>query len=253
MPSLRGRRAAVAIGAGALLTLAGTGIGFGRKIVERWHEHRLSSSDGSVRETAARRLAEMNSLRLLPYLIATKVELERARMDTGPSGVFDREKYKGIEAQMERLLSLDLEGCVPVLCSLLQRRDKAIRLEAIATLRSLGPRAARAAPSLVQLLDDPDQEVRFQADHALYQMGAAAVPALLDGFRSDRPLVRETSAALLEGLERQEPRRPPPARSIIRWRPSPGARRGGRRRGPSGGSWGRPGSRPGGSRAFRVR
>jgi HEAT repeat protein len=62
------------------------------------------------------------------------------------------------------------------------------------------PYASPAAPLLVELLDDGEQQLRFNADHALYRMGEAGLPALLEGLRARSAAVRESCAQNLAEL-----------------------------------------------------
>jgi hypothetical protein len=78
MRARKGRRVAIATGLLVVATLAGTAILARGAIVERWYIHRLHSDDEATRIAAAWKLADLNSLAAVPYLIqAVKGENRR--------------------------------------------------------------------------------------------------------------------------------------------------------------------------------
>ena len=75
----------------------------------------------------------------------------------------------------------------------LKEADPTTRLQAVAQLGLLGPRAHRSAPALGDLLADPQAQIRRLAAVSLSEMGPearAAVPALTRALADPEPAVR---------------------------------------------------------------
>ncbi len=90
---------------------------------------------------------------------------------------------------------------LPILEETLRKeRDPLSRLRAVGAIRFLGPYASPSAPLLVKLLDDQDQQLRFNADHALYRLEEAGLSALIEGLRARSAAVREGCAQNLAEL-----------------------------------------------------
>lgn len=85
----------------------------------------------------------------------------------------------------------------------LNDKDKALRLESLRILASLGPRIGAAAPAFAALIGDPDKEVSNQASHALIGLGrgpAAAIPMVRQALSARGAAQRCTAIETLERL-----------------------------------------------------
>ncbi len=60
-----------------------------------------------------------------------------------------------------------------------------LRAQAIMALGEIGPPAERSIPVLINALLDADIQVRISAEHSLRRFGKAALPALMDGLKSE--------------------------------------------------------------------
>ena len=61
-------------------------------------------------------------------------------------------------------------------------------------MEKLGPKAEKAIPELMEMLVDEEFRTRLNAPYALGRIGSKAIPRLLDGLKSDNPLLRKGSA-----------------------------------------------------------
>jgi len=87
---------------------------------------------------------------------------------------------------------------VEALISALGSRDPGHRLKAVRALQTL--RSERALHALLVAMDDYDRPVQEAAAAALADLGALAIPALLDSLKSDHLSVRSLAAAALRGI-----------------------------------------------------
>jgi HEAT repeat protein len=121
-----------------------------------------------------------------------------AALGAAPSLV--RVMQENIDVRVPAALALRRVGAAPEVVlpplEMILRGDEDpySRLRAIEALRLLGDYSAPAAPFLVRLLGDPDQRIRFEADHTLYRLGVAAVPSLVAGLTDPSASVREACA-----------------------------------------------------------
>lgn len=86
------------------------------------------------------------------------------------------------------------------LLALLATEDLSAQRRAVQEATRLGPRAAAAAPLLVQALHGSSLELRLEAATALVRMGSAAVPALLTALNDPNPDVRDAALLTLAPL-----------------------------------------------------
>jgi HEAT repeat protein len=87
---------------------------------------------------------------------------------------------------------------VPGLARALDDEDLNVRWAVDAALLEIGPDAADAVPALIRVLRDPAR--REWASWVLYNIGAPAVPALVDTLWSPVPDVRRSAAFALRGM-----------------------------------------------------
>lgn len=87
----------------------------------------------------------------------------------------------------------------------LSHKNPKMRFEAAWALGGFREHAAGAIPSLVQLLKDPDNEVRAQAAESLSCIGLAPqfIPQAIDALSDENPVVRECVAWALAHLKAQ--------------------------------------------------
>ncbi|HEX5444138.1 MAG TPA: HEAT repeat domain-containing protein [Pirellulales bacterium] len=81
------------------------------------------------------------------------------------------------------------DASVPSLVEILQDPDRDVRAQAARALARMGPRAEPAIPALIAALNDSDKEVRMGAARALGQIGppaAEAVPDLIQALKDPR-------------------------------------------------------------------
>lgn len=84
---------------------------------------------------------------------------------------------------------------------LLQSGNARERGNAVAALATFGARASVAAPNLIELLDDPDANVRLQTTLALAIIGKEALPSLRLALQSKNPLMRMGAALTLGHMD----------------------------------------------------
>lgn len=94
---------------------------------------------------------------------------------------------------------------LPQLINGLRDVDPSVRRDCAGACGRLGPAAAAAAPRLVGLLAEPEARTRAVMAVALKRLGVVAVPALLDGVRSNDPEFRGRCAALLLSIAPADP------------------------------------------------
>jgi HEAT repeat protein len=82
----------------------------------------------------------------------------------------------------------------------LKSKDLKVRLDAIQSLKRLGPRAEPAIPALIEALNDSDRRVRRGAHAALVNIGKAAVPAVVKALQRKEPNIRFIGAVILHDL-----------------------------------------------------
>lgn len=103
-----------------------------------------------------------------------------------------------LSLSLERGQSLSSEGLVPRLVTCMKSGGKELRRISAEALGAL--RATKAAPALVERLDDSDANVREAAAGALRRLGkeaAQAVPKLVELARDEQPNVRKSAARAL--------------------------------------------------------
>src|SRR5439155_4446488 len=88
-----------------------------------------------------------------------------------------------------RLGPAELQAAIPVLIELLDEPNYNLRLRAAQILGTVGPLAKSAIPALVELLDDT-QIVATIAGQALGQIGPEAVQAVLDSWLKEESVSR---------------------------------------------------------------
>src|SRR5262249_8197039 len=76
-------------------------------------------------------------------------------------------------------------------------RDINLRYKAVLSLSALGPKAAPAVPTLIQLLSDPDKQLRALAASALANIGVETASHLTKVLQSANAEARASAAALL--------------------------------------------------------
>jgi HEAT repeat protein len=69
-------------------------------------------------------------------------------------------------------------------------RDSKTRKQALGVLKTLGPEARAAVPLLVNVFQDPDQEVAAEAVRVVVRVGPAAVPTLTEKLADRFPIIR---------------------------------------------------------------
>jgi len=75
--------------------------------------------------------------------------------------------------------------------------DLSVRRDCAGALGRLGPAAGRAAPALVAMLRETEYRTRAVVAVSLKRLGRGAIPALLDGVRSECSTLRGRCATLL--------------------------------------------------------
>ena len=196
-------RAIIVVGLAALVVSA---VALKRPMFEQFWLWKLQSDDQATRDSAARRLGEMGSVRAIPPLIELFLEISpttypsewvrigNGRFETREIGgglaetravrgdrPVEGKKVVGWQVAMEALTKIGAP-VVPSLLELLGDHDATVRSRAIGTLRLIGPGAKAAVPALVRELEDPDATDKATVAYALRGIGPgakAAVPALL--------------------------------------------------------------------------
>jgi HEAT repeat protein len=96
-------------------------------------------------------------------------------------------------------------SAVPALIPLFEAEDDALRASLAYTMGEIGPNAKAAIPALIVALHDNNEPVMLNAADALSNMGAAAVPALLQALQQDEDILNITILIFHEmGAEARE-------------------------------------------------
>src|SRR5262249_42504065 len=93
---------------------------------------------------------------------------------------------------------------VTVLIDILNGGGDVTKVDAVTSLRDLGPQAADAVPALTRALKDPYWALRLNAASALGSIGpaaATAVPTLKAALKDSEPRVQSSAAAALERIQ----------------------------------------------------
>ena len=86
---------------------------------------------------------------------------------------------------------------VPALVAALKGKDRATRLKAIDELGKMGSDAGDAVPELIELMEEPDEEMRFVLCIVLQEIGPKSVPSLVCALASREPSRRRHAAEAL--------------------------------------------------------
>jgi HEAT repeat protein len=192
--------------------------------------HHLHDPHESVRGVAATALGELHALEALPDLARLLEDpSERVRRDVvaalgviaGPRAHAARRVYVGFApalttwAWLQQMIGMtreteqERESVLPLLVEALRSalRDSAmsVRVEAARSLAHLEAAAAEAAPDLIALLIEPDEELRVQTAEALGKVHGdvkATVTALTMQVRDSSPKVQVAAARALGELKK---------------------------------------------------
>ncbi len=96
--------------------------------------------------------------------------------------------------------SADDEAWIDWALKCLADERHSVRTQGVQGLRRLGPRAARAIPTLVAAFHDDDERLRSELAWTLASIGEAAVPACLEAAADADPRARAGAATALGGL-----------------------------------------------------
>jgi hypothetical protein len=145
-------------------------------------------------------------------------------LETGP-GEFDldRERLVAEEVCESEWIESGNPESIPVLLRHLKNPDELVQLAALAEFAGMGTRARRAAPAIVEALQDPKGSIRVEAAVTLIHMNVqtrAAVRALAKELRSKGPVARARAASAIEKLV--DP--PPEVFGSSCWGPDPPSR-----------------------------
>jgi hypothetical protein len=105
-----------------------------------------------------------------------------------------------VEIASADLNKQECDETVAALVSGVVSDDDAVRVVAADTLAILGPRAKSAAPTLIAQLNDEQPWVRAACSGALVSMGKAAVPALMNAFKTETGGIRIRSGFALGAI-----------------------------------------------------
>lgn len=109
----------------------------------------------------------------------------------------DKEGRVSVEAAWA--LSRVGEAALPALLIALQNQDSRVRHSAINAIIQMNPKSRLALPNLVQLLDDPVEQVRSSAAYALTAMGLPGTFALISVADEGSPHARNAASNVLAG------------------------------------------------------
>ena len=120
----------------------------------------------------------------------------------------DDEVRRAVARVFSQMGSAAIDG-KDALTDALSDSDEVVRGEAALALGNLGNEVPEAVPRLINLLTDEEEfihngesmEVRNAAKTALEQIGADAVPGLLEAMRGDRPEQRAIAVNTLAGMD----------------------------------------------------
>jgi HEAT repeat protein len=166
-----------------------------KALAEAW----LDDSSAEVRSEAVRALARIGPASLSSLLPGLRSESSLVRVQA--VGALTR-------------LGPDADWAVPELRAALRDGSPEVRGLSAAALGAVGLLSCDAVPDLVRLLTD-EPPVRAQALAALVQIGDAAVPALADGLKDARPVVRAACAKALALLGADAARALPALRGAL--------------------------------------
>jgi hypothetical protein len=150
-------------------------------VLERWWLRQLRSENAAERQSAARRLSAVGTLRAVPPL------MEIYWREWGSCIVSD---MSSVEEALEGIGKRN----IPALIQALETPKDELHAAAAVLLGHAGSEARGAAPALIQALKDADQRVREAARGALGNMGAEAVPLLIQALGSGDPYIRSAAA-----------------------------------------------------------
>lgn len=85
----------------------------------------------------------------------------------------------------------------------LKNKEPNVRCEAVAALAALSPDPKVVVPKLLEVLDDKDDDVRWQVYRSLTKMGVAAVPPLCTALKDDDARIRSLAAKALARLDKK--------------------------------------------------
>jgi HEAT repeat protein len=179
----RGARAAVVAGILAAGVVA-FALAFRRQFVDQWYILRLGSADHAARSQAAAELGKRRCARAAPRLAA----------------IFRRQGLDPLAGEAEKALVAIGATSVPLLAAFARDRDLWVRADAIVALGKIGPEAAAAVPTLVEILADPDQLSSSCAARALAHMGSAARGPLIAALSGTSRRARRAAAESLGNM-----------------------------------------------------
>lgn len=154
---------------------------------------------------------------LLSYIDALQKDpasAEQAAIALGKMGVdatpvvsdlieaFRYDEEKVAQAASDALLQIGPAGAVRPLQRYLNDANYFVRRRAASTLGRFGPEARRTVPDLIEMLHDPQLDVRTAAEGALINIGDSAIQALSDALRNTDERGRKS---LIETLGRFGP------------------------------------------------
>ncbi len=183
---------------------------------EEWFLRRLESGDEAERQAAAKRLAEMGSVRAVPGLVRILKEKSHVWGERFGSGqvlipifeltsdlpltstlVVDRATASTFDNALRRLLG---PRAVPCLIDLLADESDPVALWAISSLAAHGRRSDAALRALAATLQGGNENRRCAAATALGGFGAAAVPPLVGALGDANARLRIHAADALDEI-----------------------------------------------------
>lgn len=186
----RGRRAVLLASGGTLLVLSLAVFTFRGLIAETWYRAWLRSSDPYTSEQAALELIELHSTRAVPELV--EAAHRHAYLETL---VFLMEDEYSDE---------EYAAALPELRKVLEEENPFEWMAALKILKRLGPRAAPAAPRLVEAFEfwslSPDFNIHHDIIEILASLEPSDVPrSLFEQALEDRdPEIRRLAREALE-------------------------------------------------------
>ncbi|MBI4403793.1 MAG: HEAT repeat domain-containing protein, partial [Deltaproteobacteria bacterium] len=186
----------------------------------------LKDNDQEVRKLAAVALSYFDDAEVTTHLIEA-VDDSEPSVQQAAIGVLAKKQEKALSS-VPKLLSwvgvsrlrktvskavLSIgEQSIPTIVEFIQdkERDTFAKIHAIAILKSFGKKAQYATPVLLQLIKEPDVELRKHTVRALGKIGSpAAIPALQAALKDSDSAVREAAGeAIIEmGLENPQSKR----------------------------------------------
>ena len=184
------------------------------RIIEEWYLRKLDSPDRIERRRAAERLANVQSTRAIPKIVAlfpTRYEdhpprwVPQALVRLGLTGAEAAFKLKLPDGRVHpevfeglRELGPAAKAAIPCLVVCLRSADDG--LDAAFTLEGIG---SEAVPPLVAALSTSEAEGRSNAAHALGKLGVSAVPAvpaLIGALEDGESGIRKAAAEALGSI-----------------------------------------------------